>query len=530
MWIEKLPISSLTLAHLPNHSILNQMNKKIARIGILALALLYVMPVFSQVDTLKGTKPEKFVTKHSAKIEGKVINYTATVGTLILRNEKDEPIAAFGYTAYTKDAETDLSKRPITFSYNGGPGSSSMWLHMGVMGPRRVVVNDPQPNGPAPYRIEDNNYSILDVSDVVMMDPVGTGLSRAVGKAKNTDFWGVDPDIRSVSQFIKNYVHENERWNSPKYLLGESYGTFRSAGVADYLQSSFGISVNGVVLVSNVLEIRTLAYNPGDDISYIVNFPTYAATAWYHNKLASKPASLDAFLVEVRKFCWGEYASALMQGDQLGAAERENILTKLVAYSGISKEYWDKANLRVNQPQFAQELLRSSSMEVGRLDSRYKGITTNVLSEYTSKDPQATDIAPAYISAFMHYYTTELKVSKDKTYNTSAYGLQGFNWDWKHKRSEGLFGDACPPTTAPDLLNAMSNNPRMKILVMNGIYDMATPFGATEYTFDHMGLNKTLKANVTQKYYEAGHMMYTHEASAAKFKKDVVEFIASSLK
>ena len=213
------------------------MNKKTALIGILALAFLYVMPAFSQVDTLKGTKPEKFVTKHSVKIEGKVINYTATAGTLILRNEKDEPIAAFGYTAYTKDGEIDMSKRPITFSYNGGPGSSSMWLHMGIMGPRRVVVNDPQPNGSAPYRIEDNNYSILDVSDVVMMDPVGTGLSRAVGKAKNTDFWGVDPDIRSVSQFIKNYVHENERWNSPKYLLGESYGTFRSAGTINPTKS-----------------------------------------------------------------------------------------------------------------------------------------------------------------------------------------------------------------------------------------------------------------------------------------------------
>jgi carboxypeptidase C (cathepsin A) len=485
---------------------------------------------FSQSDSLSKVTAEKFVTKHSIKIDNKQINYTATVGTLILKNEKDEPIASFGYTAYTKDGETDMSKRPVTFSYNGGPGSSSMWLHLGVMGPRRVVVNDPSPNGPAPYKIEDNNYSILDISDVVMMDPVGTGISRAAGKAKNSDFWGVDPDIRSVSLFIKNYVNENERWNSPKYLLGESYGTFRSAGVADYLQSNFGISVNGVVLVSNVLDIRTLSFNPGDDISYVVNFPTYAATSWYHNKLTNKPANLDAFLKEVRAFSFGEYATALLKGDQLNNTEREAILNKLVAYTGIDKDYWDKANLRVKQPQFAQEVLRNAGMMVGRLDSRNTGIIKNLLSEFASNDPTSADISPAFISAFMHYYTTELKVSKDKVYNTNAYSLTDFKWDYKHARSQGLFGDAVSPTTSPDLLNAMSNNPRMKVLVMNGIYDLATPFAGTEYTFDHLGLDKKLKANIIYKYYEAGHMMYTHPESAAKFKKDVAEFIFSTLK
>lgn len=497
---------------------------------ILVTILFLSQNSFSQTDSTQAVKPEKFVTKHSIKIDNKPINYTATVGTLILKNEKDEAIASFGYTAYTKDGETNMNSRPVTFSYNGGPGSSSMWLHMGVMGPRRVVVNDPSPNGPAPYKIEDNNYSILDVSDIVMMDPVGTGLSRAVGKSKNSDFWGVDPDIKSVSQFIKNYIHENERWNSPKYLLGESYGTFRSAGVADYLQSNFGISVNGIVLVSNVLDIRTLSFNPGDDLSYVVNLPTYAATAWYHNKLSNKPTSLDAFLKEVRTFSFGEYASALLKGDQLSAAERENILNKLVTYSGLSKDYWEKANLRVNQPQFAQELLRNTGMMVGRLDSRYKGLAKNLLSEFATNDPQASDIAPAFTAAFMNYYTAELKVSKDKTYNTNAYVFTDFNWNWKHARSNGLFGEAVSPTTAPDLLNAMSGNPQMKVLVMNGIYDMATPFAGTEYTFDHLGLDKRIKTNITQKYYEAGHMMYTHNESAAKFKKDVVEFIASTLK
>ena len=492
------------------------------------IIVLFSVTLFSQADSV--AKAEKFTTKHSIKIDNKVINYTAIAGTLILKNEKDEPVASFGYTAYIKDGETDLSKRPLTFSYNGGPGSSSMWLHMGVMGPRRVVVNDPAPNGPAPYKLEDNNYSILDVSDIVMVDPVGTGLSRATGKGKNTDFWGVDGDIKSVSQFIKNYVHENERWNSPKYLLGESYGTFRSAGVADYLQENFGISVNGIVLVSNVLDIRQLAFNPGDDLPFLVNFPTYAATSWYHNKVANKPASLEAFLKDVRTFTYGDYAQALIKGDLLSADEKEKVLNKLVVYTGISKDYWEKANLRVNQPQFAQELLRNSGLTVGRLDSRYKGITQDLLGEYAFYDPQSSDISPAFISAFMHYYSTELKVPKDKTYNTSAYTLPGFTWDWKHQRSNGIFGDASTPTTCPDLINAMSSNPRMKVLVLNGIYDMATPFAGTEFTFDHLGLNKSIKGNITQKYYEAGHMMYIHNESAAMFKKDVAEFISGTLK
>lgn len=484
----------------------------------------------AQTDSASASKPEKFVTKHSIKIDGKVINYTATVGTLILKNDKDETIASFGYTAYTKDGETDMSKRPVTFSYNGGPGSSSMWLHMGIMGPRRVAVNDPSPNGPAPYKLEDNGYSILDVSDVVMMDPVGTGLSRAIGKGKNGDFWGVDGDCRSVSQFIRNYVHENERWNSPKFLLGESYGTFRSAAVADYLQETYGISVNGIVLVSNVLDIRTLAFNPGDDLPYIVNLPTYAATAWYHNKVANKGAGLEAFLNDVRAFAFGEYATALMKGDMLSDADKAKVLDKLNAITGISKDYWDKANLRVLQPQFSQELLRSEGIIVGRLDARYKGIAQDKLSEYAFTDPQSNDISPAFISAFMHYYTTELKVPKDKSYNTSAYALQGFNWDWKHQRSNGLFGDASTPNTEPDLLNAMSNNPKMKVMVLNGIYDLATPFAGSEYTFDHMGLDKKIRNNITHKYYEAGHMMYIHNESAAKFKKDVSEFILGTLK
>jgi len=479
-------------------------------------------------DSAKSDLPkvEKFITKHNIKIDNKLINYTATVGTLIIKNELDEPIASFGYTAYFRDGESDPTRRPVTFAYNGGPGSSSIFLHLGILGPRRVV----QPGGPAPYKLEDNNYSILDVSDIVMIDPIGTGLSRPTGKAKNSDFWGVDQDIKSISLFIKAFVNDFEKWNSPKFLLGESYGTFRSAGIADYLQENLGISLNGIVLVSNVLDLRTLLFNHGDDISFIVNLPSYAATSWYHNKLPNKPADIYAFLQEVRVYTFGEYATALMKGDQLSVQEREKELNKLVSYTGLSKDYLDKANLRVNQPQFCQELLRDSSLSVGRFDSRFKGITQNLLSEFAFNDPQYSEINPAFVSTFMNYYTTELKVSKDKIYNPDTGGYPDFKWDWKHQRSNGLLIDAAMPNTATDLLNAMSNNPGLKVLVLNGIYDLATPFAGTEYTFDHMGLNKKIKGNIIYKYYESGHMMYIHNESAAKFKKDVAEFISDRLK
>lgn len=484
----------------------------------------------TSLDSTKISAEIKSVTKHSATIGGKLINYTATAGALILKNEKDEPVALLGYTAYIKDGETDAAKRPITFSYNGGPGSSSMWLHLGIMGPKRVVVNDPENMPAPPYKLEDNAYSILDVSDIVMIDPVGTGISRAIGKAKNKDFWGVDQDIKSVSQFIKQFINVSDKWNAPKYLLGESYGTMRSAGVAAYLQDNLGIALNGIILVSVVLDLRTLTFQQGDDISYIMHLPTYAATAWFHNKIPNKQtASLEAFLKEVRTFTTNDYAAALMKGDQLSDAERMNVLNKLSAYTGLSKDYLTKANLRVNEPQFTQELLRDEHLTVGRLDSRYKGINQNLLSEGSSYDPQSSAISPAYTSMFMDYYYNELKVDKANSYHTNAYSAEGFEWDWKHKKNGNAF-EAATPNTGVDLAEAMSQNPNLKVLVMNGYYDLATPFYGTEYTFEHLGLEKKLKSNVIFKYYEAGHMMYIQQASAVAFKKDVADFIKNSHK
>ena len=480
-------------------------------------------------DTSANTKAERSVTKHNIKIDGKLINYTATAGTLILKNDKDEPVAAFGFIAYTKDGETDLQKRPVMFAYNGGPGSSSLWLHMGALGPRRVAVNDLAPTTPAPYKLEDNINSVLDVTDIVMIDPVGTGLSHAIGKAKNKDFWGVDQDIKSISGFVKSYITEFDRWNSPKYLLGESYGTMRSAGVVDFLQERMGITVNGVVLVSVVLDLRQLTFAPSDDISYVMYLPTYATTSYYHNKLANKPAHLDAFVKEVTDFAKGEYTLALMKGDKLDAASKDQIASKLSAYTGLSKDYIFKANLRINEPQYTQELLRDEHLTVGRLDSRFKGINQRLTSEFSDFDPQSSAISPAYTATFLNYFYNELKVSKNSNYHISAYDAEGFDWDWKRKNGGG-FGDPTPPNTAIDLADAMSKNPNLKILVLNGYYDLATPFFGTEYTMDHLGLEKNIQSNISMKYYEAGHMMYVHPASLVTFRKDVSSFILDSSK
>ncbi|HNP20570.1 MAG TPA: hypothetical protein PKM63_09185 [Panacibacter sp.] len=496
---------------------------------ICSLLLFVSVILFSQAQPVVNDsipKEIKSVTKHSVVIDGKTINYTATAGALILRNEKDEPVALIGYTAYTKDGETDLTKRPVTFAYNGGPGSSSYWLHMGIIGPRKVVLNDPYTVPPAPYKIEDNNNSILDISDIVMIDPVGTGLSHAVGKAKDKDFWGVDQDIKEVSGFIKTFITQNDRWNSPKYILGESYGTLRSGGVVNYLQERMSIAVNGVILVSSILNYSTQIFTDGSDIPYITFLPTYAATAWYHNKIANKPADLTAFLKDARAFASGDYAAALMKGASISDAEQEAVLNKLTYFTGLSKDYLLKANMRVKEVQFLQELLREDHKVLGRIDSRYTGISQDLLSEYAQTDAQGDAISPAFTAVFMNYYYGELKMDKNYTYKTNAYGNEGFDWDWKHGNSEA----GGMPNTAADLSESMSHNPNLKVLSLNGYYDFATAFFATEYDIAHMNIDKKLRPNIIFKYYEAGHMMYINPKEAGAFKNDVNSFIKETSK
>jgi len=472
-----------------------------------------------------STSPEVSITKHAITIGGKLIHYTATAGTILLKNEKEDSVALLGFTAYIKDGETDPGNRPITFAYNGGPGSSSMWLHMGALGPRVVVTNDAGLTPPAPYKTEDNANSILDITDLVMIDPVGTGLSHPISRATVKDFWGIDQDIKSVSQFIKQYITGNDRWNSPKYLLGESYGTMRSAGVSDYLFETMGIQVNGVILVSSVLDFHTLTFK--DDISYELYLPTYAAVAWYHKKIPNTSNGLESFLKEVRTFASGEYAGALSKGDALSDAEKDQVLVKLSTYTGVSKDYWSKANLRIRGEVFTDELLRNEHLTVGRLDARYKGINQDLLSESSQDDPQSTQISSAYIASFMNYFYTELKVNRSLNYKINAYTTEGFKWDFSRKKN-GDYGGLYLPNTGEDLASLMSKNPNVKILVLNGYYDLATPFYATEYTLDHLGLEKKIKNNISMKYFEAGHMMYVNPASLILFKKAVSDFILGS--
>jgi carboxypeptidase C (cathepsin A) len=475
-----------------------------------------------------STKEESSVTDHSIRVGGQTINYKATIGSIQLKNEAGEPTALLYYTAYTKNDVKDFGQRPLAFCYNGGPGSASIWVHMGAFGPRRVVTKDADYTPPPPYQISDNAHTLLDVADLVFVDPIGTGFSHAVGKAANKDFWGVDADVRSIAQFITTYVTRNDRWNSPKFLIGESYGTFRSAALGAYLQSTNNMSINGIVLVSSVLDLGTISFLPGVDLSYVLYLPSYAATAWYHKMLKDRPADLTAFLAEARKFAAGEYATALMKGSRLTTAEKADIAKKMSHFTGLSEDYLIKADLRVVLPQFTAELQRSRGLTTGRLDSRFSGLNYDPLTEYGQSDPQSDAISPAFVSIFNSYIRNELKFTQERPYNPLNYQANGL-WDWKHQGTGG-FGFPGSPNTEQDLIRAMLFNPRLRVEVENGIYDLATPFFGSEYTMEHLGLPEKLQKNIQQKYYDAGHMMYVRDEDLAKLKANIAAFIESATK
>jgi carboxypeptidase C (cathepsin A) len=472
----------------------------------------------------KAAPPESsVVTHHTDTVDGQAIRYAATAGNLLLRNDSNAPTASVFYVAYTKDG-ADVRTRPVTFLYNGGPGSASIWLHMGSFSPVRVKTTDAGSTPPAPYDLEPNPYSLIDKTDLVFVDAVGTGFSEIVGKGKPKDFYGVDQDIRAFADFINRYMTVNNRWNSPKFLIGESYGTTRSAGLANALDER-GMPLNGVVLISSWLDGFVDFGNPpfALDIPYVLYLPTMAATAWYHDKLPNKPADLHAFLETVRAFAGGEYARGLMQGDKLAPSERDTLVARLHAYIGLPAEYIREANLRITPERFQKELLRGERRTVGRLDARYTGIDHDAAGETTEYDPSDAAINGAFTSAFNAYLKNDLSYVSDRRYLTS--GRIG-DWDWHHRVGRGRYEMF---DVAEDLRLAMTKNPELKVFSANGYFDFATPFFETEYTLDHMGLDSSLVKNISYGYYQSGHMIYLHQDALAKLKADLAAFYDKTL-
>ena len=474
----------------------------------------------SAADKGAPPKEEKSVTHHSVSVGGKSVAYDATAGTLLIKNDKDEPVASMFYVAYTATG-ADAAHRPVTFVFNGGPGSSSMWLHMGSFAPVRVMTPDAQFTPPAPYDLEPNPYSLIDKSDLVFVDAIGTGFSKTVGKGEGKDFYGVDQDVSAFGRFIQRYVSVNARWNSPKFLLGESYGTTRAAGLSYWLEQK-GLALNGVVLVSSWLDAYVDFFGPNYavDEPYELYLPTMAATAWYHKKIANPPANLADFVQQARDFALGDYASALAKGDRLTPSEQQAVAQKLSAFTGLSVDYLLKAKLRVTPDRFQKELLRDEARVTGRLDARYLGIDHDSAGESPESDPASSAFGPAIVAAFNNYVRTQLNFGTDLSYKPTDYAV-GNDWDWSHT----VNGNKAPLfDVAEDLRAAMSEDPHMLVFSANGYYDFATPFFETEYTLAHMGLDPSLTKNIRYGFYESGHMIYMHEAALKALKADLAKF------
>jgi carboxypeptidase C (cathepsin A) len=451
--------------------------------------------------------------------------------------EEAPPTARIFYVAYFKTdgaANAPSASRPVTFLYNGGPGSSTMWLHMGSFGPRRVVTTDTQHDPAAPYKIVDNEYSLLDATDLVFIDAPGTGFSRIMGKDKEKAFWGTDQDAHAFERFIRRFLTKFDRWNSPKYLFGESYGTPRSAVLSAMLHN---VDLNGIVLLSAILSFDNSVdgprWNPGVDQPYALALPTYAASAFYHHKLPQQPPSLEGFLKTVEKFAMGEYMSALLEGSELGEPRKQAVAEKLHQYTGLPVAYWLKANLRVSGGAFSKTLQDENGITTGRLDTRYQGPDLNRLSEEAEYDPQSNAISSAYTTAINQYLRTELKYGGNQTYKPSAYvdgEPNAFTWDLRHQAPGG------PPAASsesgtnvmPDLATTMKANPKMKVLLAGGHYDLATPYFEGMYEMHHLPIPDNLQANISYHYYEAGHMVYVNEGILKQFHDDVAAFIRSA--
>ena len=460
-------------------------------------------------------------TAHTVRIGGQEVKYTATAGTLNLKKEDGTVTASIFYIAYTRDGVENLARRPLTFAFNGGPGSSSAWLHLGTLGPKRVRM-DPEGHAlPPPYELVDNQFSVLDATDLVFIDPVSTGYSRAVPEKEAKNFHGITADIQSVGEFIRLYTTRHTRWTSPKFLAGESYGTTRAAALSGHLQQQLGMNLNGIMLLSSVLNFATVAFDAGNDLPYALFLPTYTATAWYHKKLPKDLQSDRArALEEAERFALGEYTLALARGARLPATERAGVLAKLARLTGLAPRFIELSNLRVPILAFTKELLREERRTVGRFDSRIKGVDLNAAAAAPEYDPSYATVQGAFTASLNQYLRAELKFESDLPYEI----LTGRVRPWSYTEYQNRYVNV-----AETLRQAMTQNRDLKVFVGNGYYDLATPYFATMYTFDHLHLEPGLRGHATMGYYDAGHMMYLHLPSLERLKQDLAKFIAGAV-
>ncbi len=466
-------------------------------------------------------KERSQVTYHETTIDGRTFAYTAVAGTLHLHGEEAGPRARIFYVAYTKDAVEDPSTRPVTFAFNGGPGSSSVWLQLGALGPRRVNIPDTVAAPPPPYDLVDNAEGLLDVTDLVFIDPVDTGFSRAAGDAKGGDFHGVAADVDSVAEFIRRWLSRHHRWNSPRFLAGESYGTTRAAGLARHLQEQ-GVALNGLVLVSLALNFQTFIFETGNDLPYVLYLPAYAAAAWYHHRLPERPDDLEAWLDEARRWAVEVYAPALMKGAALDEGRRSGIADGLVHFTGLDRAEIERMDLRIDYLRFVKSLLGKPGHTIGRLDGRYVGPDLDPLSGTMTRDPSYDAPLGAFTAVINDYLRRELRFDADDEYEVLSMAVNEA-WRWDTGERMGYIN------AAEDLRRAMVANPHLKVLFASGLFDLATPFFAAEYTADHLRLPAELRANVELTFYEAGHMMYFHPPSRLKLRADLLAFYAGAL-
>jgi carboxypeptidase C (cathepsin A) len=485
-------------------------------------------------------QPQQVASKGSVTVRGQVLNYDAYAGTIVVHPKgwNDVPQSAekgsknptaeasMFYVAYFKTGEKSAA-RPLTFLYNGGPGSSTIWLHMGAFGPRRVVTADNTHTAPAPYRVVDNGDSLLDASDLVFVDAPGTGFSRIAGKDAEKAFYGVDEDGYAFGDFIVQFLTKYGRWNSPKYLFGESYGTTRSAVLANVLETERDVDLNGVMLLSQILNFDMSAddpqYNPGVDLPYELALPTYAATAWYHHKLPNAPADLAPLLDEVEHFAMSDYAQALAAGSALPAEQRHAAAEKLQQYTGLPVDYIEKADLRINGGEFEKTLMSESDQTTGRLDTRFSGPTLDPLSEGAGYDPQSAAISSAYVAAFNDYVRKDLKYEENREYKPEIRIWR--MWNYKHQPPGAHQPMSQAANVMPDLANAMKYDPNLQILLNAGYFDLATPFFEGIYEMHHLPIPPKLQNNIEFKFYKSGHMVYAHEESLKELHDNAAAFI-----